>query len=541
MSFLTNATIAFCGTIDESSKQAILNYLQPFHVRICTLSKEAKFLIVGNDYKEKYKYKLLKKTAQCISYKDILDRIPTIQTELWVDEYKPKTLANVIGHKTQIQSLQSWLENWSDSKNNKDSTNGALITGPPGIGKTTVVHLVIRNAGYNIIEMNASNERSAKAVKQWFEEASQSHFVGKRRVIVMDEVDGMSSGDRGGLKELAKIIRTCKFPILCIANERTPKLKPITSCCVDIRFPRPTKSTIAKALYATVVQDKKLNLPISDLETLCERNGNDIRSILNFLQFATCATGASKGVSTKDEIQRMDIFSAAGRLFVKNLPLEYRMNLVFLDFSMVPLMVQEGYIGASAKGPGTDDDRMKRCALAADRICDWDILDTRIRKTQNWSLLPSATIPILDAGSLVEGPAPFQIFPSWLGKNSKRLKHMRNLRTMRGQGVYSSFEMVDRMDLMRLCLYDPTCAVTDVIERLRSFHLTRDDMFDTLADLVFPGSEHTVKMDTKRKGAITREWKRQYNRIDDIQKKTSGEESDDEDTYTDDELDIDLL
>ena len=82
MSFLTNATIAFCGTIDESSKQAILNYLQPFHVRICTLSKEAKFLIVGNDYKEKYKYKLLKKTAQCISYKDILDRIPTIQTAL---------------------------------------------------------------------------------------------------------------------------------------------------------------------------------------------------------------------------------------------------------------------------------------------------------------------------------------------------------------------------------------------------------------------------------------------------------------------------
>jgi len=62
-------------------------------------------------------------------------------------------------------------------------------------------------AGYEIVELNASNERSASAVRRWFEDAARSRSVGKRRALVMDEVDGMSSGDRGGVAELAKIIK----------------------------------------------------------------------------------------------------------------------------------------------------------------------------------------------------------------------------------------------------------------------------------------------------------------------------------------------
>ena len=534
---MTNKSFAFCGDIDDSSKQKIILFLEPFHARYLTLSNTLDYLIVGENYKEKYKYKLLKKTVSCIPYKEVLHRIPAIQTELWVDAYRPKMLSEVIGHKTQIQSLQDWLQSWAF---NASGTNGALVTGPPGIGKTTVVHLVIRNAGYDIVEMNASNERSANAVRRWFEEASRSHYMGKRRVVVMDEVDGMSSGDRGGISELAKIIRICQFPIVCIANERTPKLKPISSCCVDIRFSRPTRSTIAKSLYGTVVKDKHLTIPVSDLETLCERNGNDIRSILNFLQFVSIRSANSVGISTKDDIQRLDVFSATGRLFAKHPSLDYKMNLVFLDFSMVPLMVQEGYIGASGKGPGNDTDRMKRCAMAADRLCDWDILDTRIRKTQYWSLLPAATVAVLDAGQMVEGPAPFQIFPSWLGKNSKRLKHMRNLRDIRQRGGSSSvFDFVERGDLLRSYLYDPTCPVPDVMERLTSLSLTRDDMFETLADIVFPGNEASVQMDTKRKGAITREWKRAHIQKEDVTKKES--EIDADEIESDDDVDIENL
>ena len=72
---------------------------------------------------------------------------------------------------------------------------------------------------------------------------------------------------------------------------------------------------------ATVVAREKLNVTATELEKLCERNGNDIRSILNFLQFSFALSGGggaaatAAGASGKDELQRVDAFSATGRLF----------------------------------------------------------------------------------------------------------------------------------------------------------------------------------------------------------------------------------
>ena len=537
---LANASFAFCGYIEPQQCLKIRSFLEKQQARFVIFSNTIDILILGDDYKQRHKYKSLKKTVKhCIPYTTILSSIPEIQTKLWSDLYKPVSLSGVIGHKQQIDALQSWLQNWS-----KSSMKAVLITGPPGIGKTTVVHLLLRASDYECIELNASNERSASAVRHWFEEASRSHHVGKRRVVVMDEVDGMSSGDRGGIGELANIIRTCSFPIICIGNERTPKLRPLMSCCLDVRFARPTRSTIAKTLVQSVVKAQGLKISTSDLEILCERNGNDIRSILNFLQFNSGFSIPMNMSSTKDEIQRVDAFSATGRLFANAGSLDERMNLVFVDFSLVPLMVAEGYLSAASRGPGNDDDHFQRTIRAADYLGNWDILDTRIRKTQNWSMLPSSVMSIVSVTSSAQGPAPFQIFPSWLGKNSRLLKHMRNLRDIcRRSGFSSSMAMLDSIETLRSHFFDPTCPIPTVLERLQSYSMTRDDMFETLADTVFKGNEASVEMDSKRKAAITREWKRMHSHREKEKEATVKKVIDEEEpSYdTEDELDIDEL
>ena len=501
-SIFKDKKVAFSGNIPFLEKAKLTNYLNICGAKLVICASNIDFMIVGSDYLAKYKCKTFK-PAHILPFQKVVETIPVPQTELWVDRYKPRRLSEIIGQKTQIESLLGWLRNWP-----ADGPRGALVTGPPGIGKTTAVHLLVVEAGYTVVELNASNERSAAAVRRWFEEASRSHCVGAKRVVVMDEVDGMSSGDRGGVGELGRVVRSCSFPIICIANERTPKLRPLASCCLDIRFVRPTRTVIAKALMDGVVKEQRLPVGASTLETLCERNGNDIRSILNYLQFSSRSSSSSSSSviasTTKDELLRVDAFSAAGRLFGSSGTIDDRCNLVFVDFGLVPLMVAEGYIGAAAKSGG-DQDKLARCIRSADCLGDWDIIDTRLRKTQSWNLLPSATMAVVSAAKAAEGPAPFQIFPSWLGKHSKRLKHARNLRDLSRRSGISS--MLDCADTLRTVLFAPGTA-EEVVSRLVDLRLTRDDMLETLVDTAFPLTE--FNMDSKLKSAITREWKKAH-------------------------------
>lgn len=63
----------------------------------------------------------------------------------------------------------------------------------------------------------------------------------KKRLVIMDEVDGMSTGDRGGIVELTKIIKSSLIPIICICNDReSQKVRPLTSCCYDLTFSKPS-------------------------------------------------------------------------------------------------------------------------------------------------------------------------------------------------------------------------------------------------------------------------------------------------------------
>ena len=411
-----------------------------------------------------------------------------------VNKYSPKSVSNIIGHKEQITTITNWLNSWNDSI---PEQRAILVSGPPGIGKTSAVHLIAESLGYGVSEYNASDTRSASTLKNMFALGIKRL---KKEIIVMDEIDGLS--DRGGVGEIASIIRKTTTPIICITNVRPPKLRPIINVCLDVKFNRPNKSTIAATIFK-ITQKESIEISKADLEILCEQNGNDIRGILNALDFYKSDCSQLEGTAgKKDSVLRMDPFSATQKLIGnKGLSLDDAANLVFVDYGLIPLMVGEAYINASK---GSLEDAVK----AAEYLTNGDIMDRKLHQTQDWGLLPHYVNSIVSVAKTVAGPAPFQIFPQWLGKNSKRVKHKKWLDDMSQRcnvaGGVNKFRL-DIMDPLYHILLDKP-DIKELIGLLDELGLTRDDIMEYIPEITL----EKIEVATKTKSAFTREYNKAH-------------------------------
>lgn len=424
----------------------------------------------------------------------IIRKAPTIviekdKKEPFVTKYAPKTVRDIIGHKESIQQLTNWLTSWPSQQ------KGVLITGPPGIGKTTTVHLIAQALGYSITEYNASDTRSVSMLRGLLGLGMKRL---RKEVIVMDEVDGFTGQERGGVGELAELIRKSNVPFLCIANHLVPKLAPLQKACLVIKFSRPVKSTIANALL-NVCKAEDISLTKVELETLCEKNGNDIRAILNQLEFGA-------GSSDKDANLKLDLFSATQKLLGnKRLSMTQAEDLVFVDYGMVPLMVQEGYLAASRNS-------LEDAVEAAEMISTGDLINRRLWQTQDWTLLPHVVHSTVAVARSVSGPCPFQIFPQVLGKNSKKMKHRRLMEDVaRSRQISAKSARLDEAESIQKIILHPLRQlkgekadlpkIKEAVGRMDAIGLSRDQIIESLGEV-----STSVDLPTKVKTALTREY-----------------------------------
>ncbi len=141
-------------------------------------------------------------------------------------------------------------------------TPAFLCVGPPGIGKTTLVHRVSQQEGYWPKELNASHTRTGSAFRDiilpLLENPGISHWVSPKtpngHIVILDEMDGLSQGERGGLQELLKYLRDnrkerCIVPLVLICNEiNGRKMQQILRLCEVVPVERPSETILTKWL-----------------------------------------------------------------------------------------------------------------------------------------------------------------------------------------------------------------------------------------------------------------------------------------------------
>lgn len=165
---------------------------------------------------------------------------PVAKTLLWSEKYRAKRFTDLVGDERTHRQVLRWFKCWDkivfpsagkvsrkkdDEDEGKELRKILLIHGPPGLGKTTLAHVAAKQAGYEVVEVNASDERSAVVVEGRVRDilsnegvksmgmkagGSTSVALGKPVCLVVDEIDGVTgggaSGEGGFVKALIDLI-----------------------------------------------------------------------------------------------------------------------------------------------------------------------------------------------------------------------------------------------------------------------------------------------------------------------------------------------
>jgi len=307
---------------------------------------------------------------------------------MWVEKHRPQTPEEVVGNEEAKLKFLSWLKKW------KPGGKAALLHGPPGVGKTALVHAAAKAAAYDLIEMNASDARTAEKIMRTAGHAASESSIfqffsdSKGVLILLDEVDGIyGREDQGGLGAILKLLEESKVPVALTANDISDmRLRELKNACLTIRFQK-VRPPVMVAWLEEICRREGLEAEEEALKLIAARSRGDVRSAVNDLQALAEKTRSLRAVDVEKLTARdrqLSVQEVLGEIFLTNNPLYAKRAQAEaeVDRDLLHLSVHE-----NLPYQFTDPEDL---AAGYDALSRADVFFGRVKRTQNWGLLSYA-------------------------------------------------------------------------------------------------------------------------------------------------------
>jgi len=326
-----------------------------------------------------------------------------LNKNLWLNKYKLINLNDIIGHKNQIEQFKKWILNINNNK-----TQGILISGNQGLGKTTIIKLILENLNYIVKIINPNDIKDHRIyddfnyyynfINSIYSKINFNNINNKKKIaLIFDETENISlTSEKKYIMNIYKHNNKLKaFPLIFISNNQHSKLlNDLKKYCDEIIFSSLTNNELKQLILKILVNE---NIEIENnniIEKIILFSQYDIRRLINILEELTyhiCNNLITE--QTLDEFieksreKNIDIglFESTIKLLNNYLDYENILKLYETEKVLLPLMVHENYL-YKVLNKNKKNKSILNIVNISDSLSRGDNIETSIYTDQNWYL-----------------------------------------------------------------------------------------------------------------------------------------------------------